>query len=240
MNKTRILFIHHSTGALLLQFGNVRSLLKRHSPNTELWDHGYNLSSPIIFSYLFGRISFKTGLSDGNGHMTGKDFNLKVGNDSPKAYDELFSRNPKDTSLAQILDFDIIAFKNCFPTTKIETPEKLQEFQSYYRSIFAHLQIFSNKFIVFTPPPLRLECTNPLWAQNARILCNWLLSQQCRNITVFDFFDLLADGKGSNRNMLKRQYCNPIPFDSHPNIRANKEVGKKFVDCVCNVSAPHR
>ncbi|MEK7096728.1 MAG: hypothetical protein AAB859_00250, partial [Patescibacteria group bacterium] len=71
MKKIKILFIHHSTGGLLLFFGKVRKLLKEKNPDIELWDHSYNLDSQKIFSYLFGRFTFKTGLSDGSGKMVG-------------------------------------------------------------------------------------------------------------------------------------------------------------------------
>ncbi len=54
MKKIKVLFIHHSTGGLLLFFGRVRKILKEKNPNIELWDHGYNLYSPKILLYLFG------------------------------------------------------------------------------------------------------------------------------------------------------------------------------------------
>ncbi|MBI3366881.1 hypothetical protein HY041_04625, partial [Candidatus Roizmanbacteria bacterium] len=44
MHTIKTLFLHHSTGANLLNEGNVRKLLARLSPEIELWDHGYSLS----------------------------------------------------------------------------------------------------------------------------------------------------------------------------------------------------
>jgi len=230
--KTRILFIHHSTGGLLLFFGRVRRLLKEKAPNIELWDHSYNLDSPKILSYLFGLFTFKTGLSNGNGKMTGKDFNIFISNNSPKEYAEIFSRAPNDFTLKNILSFDVVIFKNCFPTSKIETQEKLEEYKKYYSQIINSISVYKNKFIIFTPPPLRREMTKPEWAANARSLSNFINDEvkKYSNISTFDFFDLLTDKEGNNKNMLKREYCNIfIPMDSHPNIRANREVGKIFV-----------
>lgn len=194
MKKVRILFIHHSTGSSLITFGKLRKLLKEKAPNIELWDHGYNLYSSKILSKIFGPLMFRTGLSDRNGKMTGTDFNINISNNSPKEYAEIFSREPTDFTLKNILLFDIV---------------------------------------IFTPPPLRAETTKPEWAKNARILSAFINKEvkKYNNITVFDFFDLLADKEGENKNMLKRKYCNFfIPIDSHPNIRANREVGKKFVE----------
>lgn len=232
MNKTKILFIHHSTGRLLLLFGKVRKLLKEKASNIELWDHSYNLDSVKLLSYLFGFLTFKTGLSDEEGKMTGKDFNIVISNNSPKEYAEIFSRDKDDFRLKNILSFDVVVFKNCFPTTKIETKEKLEKYKRYYSKIFESVPKFNNKFVVFTPPPLRKEKTYPDWAENARSLSEFIEveSKKYSNIFCFDFFDLLADKDGENKNMLKRDYCNFLSIDSHPNIRANKEVGRIFVD----------
>jgi hypothetical protein len=232
MKKTKILFIHHSTGGLLLFFGKVRQLLKEKAPNIEFWDHGYNLYSPKILAPVFGPITFKTGLSDGNGRMTGKDFNIFISNNSPKEYAEIFSRDSNDFTLKNILSFDMIIFKNCFPTSKIETKEKLEEYKRYYLQIMKSISNYKNKFIIFTPPPLRREMTKPEWANNARSLSNFINEEAKKypNIFVFDFFDLMADKIGKDKNMLKRKYCNIfIPIDSHPNIRANREVGRIFI-----------
>lgn len=75
--------------------------------------------------------------------------------------------------------------------------------------------------------------TKPEWAKNARELSNWLINQEKGNVKIFNFFDYLADKNGKNANMLKREYCDPLWFDSHPNIKANREVGKVFVDFIC-------
>lgn len=229
--KTKILFIHHSTGGLLIFFGRLRKLLKEKAPDVEFWDHGYNLYSPKILSYIFGPIMFRTGLSNGQGRMAGKDFNINISNNSPKEYAEIFSRKPDDHTLKNILSFDVIIFKNCFPTSKIEIQGKLEEYKKYYSLIMKRISNYKNKFIIFTPPPLRREMTKPEWATNARSLSNFINEEAKKysNVSSFDFFDLLTDKEGNNKDMLKREYCNILPFDSHPNIRANREVGKVFV-----------
>ncbi len=236
MKTVKVLFIHHSTGGLLLLLGNVRKLLKQKAPDIELWDHGYNLFPIKIFSYLTGLFTFKTGLSDGKGRMTGRDFDITISNNSPEEYAEIFSRNSSDFTLKQILQFDVIAFKNCFSATKIETIEKLERFKKYYTSIIKNVSKYPNRFIVFTPPPLRKENTKPVWAENARKLADWLKTKESGNVRIFDFFDLLTDKTGDNKNMLKREYCNIFLIDSHPNIRANREAGKEFVNFLTTVT----
>ena len=230
MKTLKVLFIHHSTGGLLIRFGRLRKLLKQQVPDVEFWDHGYNLYNSRILSKILGPITFKTGLSDGQGRMTGKDFDIVISNNSPKEYADIFTGTKDDPTLSNILKFDVIIFKNCFPTTKIETQEKLETFKKYYSTIIQALRKYPNKFVVFSPPPLRSETTKPEWAKRARELANWLSRQTAKNISIFNFFDLLSDKNGINVNMLKREYCSPIPIDSHPNIRANKEIGKSFVD----------
>ncbi|MCL4364369.1 hypothetical protein M1328_03970 [Patescibacteria group bacterium] len=227
----KILFIHHSTGGLLLFFGKVRVLLRKKASHVELWDHSYNLYRYKFLSYLIGLFTFKTGLSDGNGKMVGKDFNINISNNSPKEYAEIFSRRMDDYTLKNILYFDTVIFKNCFPTSKIETIEKLNNYKEYYSQIMKNISSYKNRFIIFTQPPLRKEMNNPVWARNARKLANFmsLETRKYKNIFIFDFFNFLADRNGDNKDMLKRDFCNLLPFDSHPNIKANKEIGRKLV-----------
>lgn len=234
----KILFIHHSTGGLLLRFGHIRKLLREKTPHLELWDHAYNLYPVHMLSWFLGPLTFRTGLSDSNGKMTGRDFNIVISNNSPKEYTDIFSRNPSDGTLKQILDFDVVIFKNCFPTSKISSDQQLNEYKSLYKSIFRNLATYPNLFVVFTQPPLRQEVTNLDEAARARNLTTWMKSSEAgisKNISVFNFFDLLADDTGMNQNMLKRDCCTIIPIDSHPNIRANRKIGVEFTNHIIKV-----
>ena len=240
LKPKKILFIHHSTGENLLNYGNVRKLLKQKDSEIEFWDHGYNLSPkfPTLIA-KFG-LTFQTGLSDNNGKITGTDYNLVISNDSPKEYAEIFARENTDPTLKEILKYDIIIFKNCFPTTKIDSDKKLEEDISYYNQIRESLKKYPDKtFIVFTPPPLRKEVTKPEWAERARKLADYMDSENFvnsdDNLKVFNFFDLLADNSGENNNVLKRNYTNWFYRDSHPNKKANIEIAPVFVDYILKV-----
>lgn len=235
----KVLFIHHSTGGNLLYEGNLRKLLYEKKPSIELWDHGYNLYKIPIISNLLSKRTFHTGLSDKDGRMTGKDFDITISNNSPKEYAEIFSRDQKDPTLSSILSFDVIIFKNCYPTSKIRTDAQLEEDKKYYSQIRGDLKKYSKKhFIFMTQPPLRAELTTKVQAARARQLANWLKSNlfSSTNIVVFDLFDLLADYEGTNQNMLKREYCRLIPIDSHPNIAANKTIAPLFADFISRLT----
>lgn len=157
--------------------------------------------------------------------VTKSDFNIVISNNSPKEYAELFSRDIKDRTLKSILDFDVVIFKNCYPTTELKSDRQLSQYKDYYLDIAKNLSRFQNKkFILVTSPPLRKEQTKIDYANRAIILNNWLNSKEfvinAQNLYVFDLFGYLADKNG----MLRNDYTNFWPFDSHPNSKANKSI----------------
>lgn len=225
----RILFIHHSTGGNLIKEGNLRDEVKKLNPSIELWDHNYNLF-PILTTILANNTHLK-GLSDAQGKVTGKDYNIVLSNNNPKEYADIFSRDPGDPTLKAILSYDVIAFKNCYPTTRITSDQQLEEDIKYYTIIRDSLKKYPEKrFILLTPPPARRETTNIEDAKRAMKLVTWLNSQDflqgIPNIHVFDFFSLLADKDG----MLKKEYQRLLPWDSHPNKKANLAVAPFFAE----------
>ena len=224
-----ILFIHHSTGGNLIKEGNLRDEVKKLDPAVELWDHNYNLSP--IFPLLLANITHQKGLSDAQGNVTGEDYNIVLSNNSPKEYADIFSRDPSDPTLKAVLEYDVIAFKNCYPTTRIISDQQLEEDIKYYTIIRDNLQKYpENQFILLTPPPSRKESTTIDDAKRAMALVAWLNSdeflQGASNIHVFDFFSMLADKDG----MLKHEYQRMLPWDSHPNKQANLAVAPLFAD----------
>lgn len=229
--KRRILFIHHSTGANLLRQGNVRTQLREKAPNLELWDHSYNLYT--IFPRYLAHITHHTGLTNGECKKLFTDYDIVLSNNSPKEYEEIFSRSRDDATLSKILSYDVVMIKNCYPTTKITSEHELNEKKELYAQIRDHMSKYKKyTFIIFTPPPLRRELTESSFAKRAQELARWMASsdfiQKTDNVFVFDFFDHLADREG----FLKKEYCRLISLDSHPNRRANEVVSEKFVDFV--------
>lgn len=239
--KIKVLFIYHSTGANLLKEGRVRDVLFTKSPMIELWDHSYNLLFPRLYKITAKLMPYHTGLSDQNGIPTGTDYHIQISNTDPSGFARLFNQklsNPPINAFSKIVtNFDYIVFKSCFPVTHIESDEKLKHYQSCYLQIREKIDILPSKlFILFTPPPLRMEMTKKEYAFRARLFSNWMCSNEYRggrkNMEVFDFFNLLAEGdeKKRNYNMLKKEYCRMFFADSHPNKRANEETGLIFAD----------
>jgi hypothetical protein len=222
MNK-KILFIHHSTGGNLIKEGKLRNKLKLLDSKIEFWDHSYN------FFPLLANFTHLKGLSDNNEKITGTDYNIVVSNNSPKEYADIFSRDSNDSTLRQILNYDLIAFKNCYPTTRISTDQQLENDIKYYKIIRDNLKKYPSKqFVILTPPPARKETTNIINSKRAKKLVDWLnskeFSQDISNIHIFDFYSLLADENG----FLKNEYTRLLPWDSHPNRKANKFIAPIF------------
>jgi hypothetical protein len=237
MEKTKIVFIHHSTGANLIKQGNLRQLLRSANSEIEFWDHSYNL---LPFWQITAQIiPYQTGLSDGGGNLTGTDYHLDITNTDPKGYADLFSQplqSPPQNAFSKLIsNFDVIAFKSCFPVTKIASDMQLEHYKKCYAIIRDRIDLFPEKlFILFTPPPLRREMTKKEFAHRASIFSQWMRSKEFlgkrKNIAVFDFFSLLAENtqEKSNFNMLKTEYAPLIPFDSHPNRSANVSAAKEL------------
>lgn len=232
--SNKILFIHHSTGGNLIKEGNLRNEIKKLDSTIEFWDHSYNLYK--YFPRLLSNFTHHKGLSDNNGKITGTEYNIVLSNNSPKEYSDIFSRDPNDSTLKSILNYDVIAFKNCYPTTKIATDEQLEEDIKYYKIIRDNLKKYpSKKFIVFTSPPARKETTNVEQSIRARRLVDFLNSNEfigdSNNIYIFDFYALLADEKG----FLKSEYTRLLSWDSHPNKKANLNISPILADFILNI-----
>jgi hypothetical protein len=227
--KKKILFIHHSTGGNLIREGDLRKEIWKLNPEIEFWDHSYNLF-PILSRFVANH-SHNKGLSNAKGEVTGKDLKITLSNNSPKEYAEIFSRDVKDPTLKSILTFDVIAFKNCYPTTRITSDHQFNEDVRYYEIIRDSIQKYPEKqFVLITPPPERKQTTNFVNALRAKMLVSWLNSkiflQETHNIYVFDLFSLLADQDG----MLRKDYQRIPPWDSHPNCHANKIIAPILAD----------
>ncbi|MBN1573910.1 MAG: hypothetical protein JW984_12000 [Deltaproteobacteria bacterium] len=216
----KIIFLHHSCGQGLINGGNVREGLT--AKGYQFYDHGYN----------------EEGLRDAKGSYTGRNFNVPGDNTDPDGYAAIFTQkltSPPKNTFSHLIQYDVILFKSCFPVSNIESDEQLNQYKSYYRTIINRMDQYPNKtFIIVTQPPLVPNETSPAAARRARAFTSWLKSDGFlngrKNVFVFDFFDLLAGGD----NMLKPGY-RVGNHDSHPNDRANREIGPKFVSFIESV-----
>jgi len=215
---SRIILLHHSVGANLIAQGDVRQRLT--DLGYELYDHGYN----------------DDGLVLADGTPAGRNFDVPDDNTNPDGLAAIFAQplhDPPDNTFSHLMEYDVIAFKSCFPVSNIESDEQLAEYESYYLSIRSRMDQYPNRiFIVVTPPPEIPADTDAQAAARARAFANWLASNEDLsghpNVFTFNFFDLLAD---PSTNMLRADYQTD-EYDAHPNELANQTIGPLFADFV--------
>jgi hypothetical protein len=215
---SRIIFLHHSIGEALIEQGGVRQRLT--DMGYEFYDHGYN----------------DDGLTLADGTPVGRDFDVPDDNTDPDGLADIFAQplhDPPDNTFSHLMQYDVIAFKSCFPVSNIDSDEQLAEYESYYLSIRDRMDQYLDKiFIVVTPPPEVPAYTDPQAAARARAFANWLASDEYLsghpNVFTFDFFDLLAD---PSTNTLRADYQTD-ESDAHPNELANRTIGPIFADFI--------
>jgi hypothetical protein len=214
---TRIIFLHHSCGENLINQGGVREGLT--ALGYEFYDHGYN----------------GDGLRLADGSYTGTNFDVPGDNTDPDGVAAIFAqplRDPPDNTFSHLMEYDVIAFKSCFPVSNIADDYQLNEYKSYYLSVRDRMDQYPGKiFIVVTQPPQVPGASNADEARRAHALAAWLKSDEFAaghpNVFTFDFFDHLA----GDDHFLRSGY-RVDEYDAHPNEQANREIGPRFVSFV--------
>lgn len=216
-----IIFLHHSTGRLLIAEGHMRPLL------TELgyrfWDHGYNFEGLVQPDgvRLWGHYDIPGEAWGGNTDVDGLA--------------ALFAQpltDPPGNAFSRLLQHEVIVFKSCFTNSEIPSNTALEQLKADYLKIRAVIDQHPDRlFILLTTPPLHPLETNLPEAARARAIAAWLTSEAFAgdrpNLVVFDFFDQLADPQ---TNMLRADYqINLSGVDSHPNEQANQVIGPRLV-----------
>ncbi len=215
--RISIIFMHHSTGLGLIDEGGVRESLTQ--LGYDFWDYGYN----------------DEGLRDPQGNYLGINWDVPDDNTDPDGWYAIFQQpvtDPPSNTLSRMLQYNVIIFKSCFPTSDIADEEQLQDYQRYYQTIRDVMDRYPDKiFIPFTPPPLVPNATSPENAARARRWAQYLTSDAYLdghpNVFVFDFFNALADEDG----YLRAEYRGD-EWDAHPNTLANQTVAPLFVQFV--------
>lgn len=219
-----IIFLHHSCGQNLIEQGHVREGLSE--LGYEFYDHGYN----------------DDGLRLADGTYSGTNFNVPGDNTDPDGLAEIFSQplhDPPDNTFSHLMQYDVIIFKSCYPTSNITGEDQLAEYQAYYLTIRDRMDQHPEKtFIIVSQPPEVPGNSDRDAADRAREFVNWLRSGEFlsghNNLFMFDFFDLLA----GEDNFLRVDYRYD-DYDGHPNERANQEIGPIFVDFVNQAISGH-
>ena len=208
-----LLFIHRSVGNNLINDSGLYKLLENQGANFEFSDYDNNTGI----------------LRDSKGS---KKLSLKFPNDNtkPSDYAELFSEQGKENYgqlFNLVMSYDAIAIKSCYPNLNIKSDNELESIKASYQSI---VQFFldhpDKKLIILKSPALRPFATSAKNTNRARQLADSLSSESFgSNVSVFNLFDLLA----SDKNVLKREYRRPIPFDNHPNKKAASVIAPKLI-----------
>jgi len=214
----RVILLHHSVGADLIARGGVRESLT--NLGYEFYDHGYNGDGLVL----------------ADGTSTGENFDVPDDNTNPDGFANIFAQplnDPPDNTFSQLMQYDVIAFKSCFPVSDIQSDEQLAEYKTYYLSIRDRMDEYPNKiFIVVTQPPQVSANTDPETAARARAFSDWLASDEYLsghpNVFTFNFFDLLAD---PSTNTLQADYV-ADEYDAHPNELADQTIAPLFADFI--------
>jgi hypothetical protein len=219
MTTIRILFLHHSVGRQLLRDGRIRDRLAGAAPSGSsfvLHDHDYN----------------KVGLHEADGGPSGPAFPIPHDDTDPPALARLFDGHDGEVMAAreQILEYDVIAMKSCFPNSAIHSDADAARRRETYCALLSSLAAIPRQFLLVTSPPLVRLRTTEAQAARARGIATWLASgaSAADNVSVFDLFDRLAAPSGPDVDRLRREYRRRLPVDSHPNARAGEEIGAAF------------
>ena len=221
-NYTNIIFLHQSTGWNLIDQGGVREQFQ--NAGFDFWDHDYN--------YI--------GLRDPNGITKGYSYSVPDDNTNPDGFAEIFEQPAYSlpfNTFSGLLQYEVIIIKSCYPNSHIPSDENLTLLKNYYLEIRSRMDQYPDKiFIVLTTPPLNPVRTNSETAARARIMADWLKSDEFLkghpNIFTFDFYSYLADDQPDSPefNMLRKEYQNGA--DSHPNQLANETIAPEFVQFI--------
>ncbi|UCH27158.1 MAG: hypothetical protein JSV66_05825 [Trueperaceae bacterium] len=212
-NGERILFLHHSVGEALIDEGGVRETLS--AAGYDFYDHGYN----------------DDGLRLADGTDSGTHFDVPGDNTDPDGIAELFSQPYLEgggNAFSQLMEYDVILFKSCFPTSNIADAGHLEQLQEHYLEVRDRIDLHPEKlFIIVTQPPQVPNNSDIGEARLARELADWLGSVDFlgarTNVRTFDLFDELA---GSDDFLLPPYRIDE--WDAHPNTLANRSVGPVF------------
>jgi hypothetical protein len=225
-----IVFLHHSVGEGLVRQGKVRELFTQAGYN--FWDQGYN----------------QDGLNDPAGRNLEYSYAVPNDNTDPDGLAMVFSQPAYSVpinTLSQLLQYEVIIVKSCFPANNITSEQELDQYKNYYLTTRKSIDQHPDKlFVLLTIPPLNPAETKPEIAVHAREFANWLKSDEFLkghpNVVTFDLFEQFAEGnpQAPDFNMLRRDYRDGA--DSHPNRLGNETVGPLFADFIIQAAEQYR
>jgi hypothetical protein len=210
---TSVLFIHRSVGENLINDGGLYRLVREAGSPFTLTD--FNQNTGVLRNSQGTRKTF---------------WKFPGGDTKPADYAELFSfekQQASDPTLTEIMSYDVIVIKSCYPNSNIKSAEQLEAVQKSYQSLLSFFNVQpTKKLVILASPPLVPLKTNTENAARARTLATWLSTNKLAdNVFVFNLFDELAD---TGTNMLKSEYRRKLPWNAHPNALASKTIAPKL------------
>ena len=204
-NDAKIIFLHHSTGEVIWEGG------------VPEWFNDYNAKKGT--DYQISEQSFPKEAPYGWGNYPYDYWNIWVNHAGETPYQQ----EPTLEMLAE--DYDVIAFKHCFPVSDIEegyeadvsSPDKtFSNYKLQYEALKQKMREFPDtKFVVWTGAAQVKNATEPAFAQRAEEFFDWVINdwdETGDNIYIWDFRSLETEGG----MYLQNKYA-ADPYDSHPN-----------------------
>ncbi|HDS06243.1 MAG TPA: hypothetical protein ENO05_01330 [Bacteroides sp.] len=236
--KANVIFLHHSTGGMIYEGGNVADSVAAYNQRegTEYtikdWNFPYKPYEWANYPYDYWNIWI-------NGYC--EDYRGEKGYVNVMCLDDLSAR------------YDVVIFKHCFPGADIledtgnpdisSVRKSLENYKLQYRALRDAFASFpETQFVVWTLAPRhRLYPGTTEHAGRAGAFVDWVKSEwlqeegkRYENIHVFDYFSLSATldpeaDPPAVQHCLKYKYEKEHDHhDSHPNELACKEIGPEF------------
>lgn len=235
IEPVRLVFIHHSTGENWLSDDNGGF-------GIALSDNNYFVSDT---NYGWGPDSIGDTTDIGHWWLWFRSTNSNI------YLDELYNESNQYSTYTRLEDMpsgenEIIMFKSCFPNSALkgDIDDSIPDIESnplkgevsgsdyhtvsnakgIYVDLLEYLKTRQDKlFVVITAPPL----SDSTYADNARVFNNWLVNEwlsdyDYKNVTVFDFFDILA---GEDNTLLYPTSSG----DAHPSKEGNLKATEEFI-----------
>jgi hypothetical protein len=243
--KTKILFLHHSTGECVWKGNYKASFIDRvyskitgDKSNAKIPSLIKEINSKALNALSIEEQIFPKATPYGWKNYPFDYYNLWVKNAGDKPY--------MDEPTLEMLTkkYQVIIFKHCFPGSTIEAGSDTGTIDSEVKTLANYklqylalrkkmLEFPQTKFIVWTLSSLVKNNTNEDQALRAKKFCEWVINewdQPNDNIFLWDFNQLETEGG----LYMKDDYAQNAN-DSHPNPEFSDRVASLFVNRIVDV-----
>lgn len=235
-----ILFLHHSTGDVILHAGKMPSLFERkllkHQSFVKDWFTNFNKANNT--NYIFDDQYFPKSEPYGWNNYPYDYYNIWIKHAGNQYY--------KDEPTLEILTqkYNLIIFKHCYPVSDIEegtnqpdidSPVKcIENYKLQYEALKQKMKEFpQTKFLVWTGAARVASSTTKEQAERARIFFDWVKTDwnaSGSNIFLFDFYSM----ETGDTLYLKEENARS-PVNSHPGESFARRIAPVFCERIIEV-----